>query len=203
MPRPRLGEEVDGAPGLEDHGASRRAPADLERSRRRHRRSRHHRLRRAAGTTRHPLRPSLHPGRTPRGPGPAPAREAESLAARWAAKEAVIKAWSSTRYGHPEVIDPSPVDLREIEVRTDAWGRPAIRLHGAIADRWPTTPSWSRSPTTPRPTSPQPSSCFRRRPGSPPRGQRRLVPSPAGVNRSGPARGSPRRGGALGAGVPR
>jgi holo-[acyl-carrier protein] synthase len=59
--------------------------------------------------------------------------EAESLAARWAAKEAVIKAWSSTCFGHPEVIDPAYVDLREIEVRTDAWGRPAIKLHGAIA----------------------------------------------------------------------
>ena len=60
--------------------------------------------------------------------------EAESLAARWAAKEAVIKAWSSTCFGHPDVIDPAYVDLREIEVRTDAWGRPAIRLHGTIAD---------------------------------------------------------------------
>jgi len=60
--------------------------------------------------------------------------EAESLAARWAAKEAVIKAWSSTCFGHAEVIDPEHVDLREIEVRTDAWGRPAIRLHGEIAD---------------------------------------------------------------------
>ena len=46
----------------------------------------------------------------------------------------MIKAWSSTCFGHPEVIDPAHVDLREIEVRTDAWGRPAIRLHGAIAD---------------------------------------------------------------------
>lgn len=60
-------------------------------------------------------------------------REAQSLAARWAAKEAVVKAWSSTLFGHPEVIDPEHVDLSEIEVRTDAWGRPAIRLHGAIA----------------------------------------------------------------------
>jgi holo-[acyl-carrier protein] synthase len=59
--------------------------------------------------------------------------EAESLAARWAAKEAVIKAWSSTRFGTPEVIDPTDVELREIEVRTDAWGRPAVRLHGEIA----------------------------------------------------------------------
>jgi holo-[acyl-carrier protein] synthase len=59
--------------------------------------------------------------------------EAQSLAARWAAKEAVVKAWSSTCFGHPEVIDPAFVDLREIEVRSDAWGRPAIRLHGAIS----------------------------------------------------------------------
>ena len=59
--------------------------------------------------------------------------EAQRLAARWAAKEAVVKAWSSTRFGRPEVIDPDHVDLREIEVRTDAWGRPAIRLHGEVA----------------------------------------------------------------------
>ena len=58
---------------------------------------------------------------------------ARHLAARWAAKEAVIKAWSSTCFGHPEVIDPETVDVSEIEVRSDAWGRPSIRLHGAIA----------------------------------------------------------------------
>ncbi|MCW2847609.1 MAG: holo-ACP synthase [Marmoricola sp.] len=73
-------------------------------------------------------------GHESEGEGGSPSRlEAESLAARWAAKEAVIKAWSSTCFGHPEVIDPIHVDLREIEVRTDAWGRPAIRLHGEIA----------------------------------------------------------------------
>jgi holo-[acyl-carrier protein] synthase len=70
--------------------------------------------------------------RTARGGGRSASQEAQSLAARWAAKEAVIKAWSSTRYGAPEVIDPAAVDLREIEVVTDAWGRPAVRLHGAI-----------------------------------------------------------------------
>lgn len=62
------------------------------------------------------------------------ASEAESLAARWAAKEAVIKAWSSAHFGRPEVIDPEQVDLREIELLQDAWGRPAIRLRGAIAE---------------------------------------------------------------------
>lgn len=68
------------------------------------------------------------------GEGRSEVREAESLAARWAAKEAVVKAWSSTCFGHPEVIDPAYVDLREIEVRSDAWGRPSIRLHGAIGE---------------------------------------------------------------------
>lgn len=59
--------------------------------------------------------------------------EVQSLAARWAAKEAVIKAWSGTRFGQPDVLDPETVDLREIEVRTDALGRPSIRLHGSVA----------------------------------------------------------------------
>ncbi|GAB3663869.1 hypothetical protein GCM10027596_27590 [Nocardioides korecus] len=64
--------------------------------------------------------------------GRSASQEAQGLAARWAAKEAVLKAWSSTHFGGPEVIDPAAVDLREIEVVTDAWGRPGVRLHGAI-----------------------------------------------------------------------
>ncbi len=71
--------------------------------------------------------------RTARGGGRSASQEAQSLAARWAAKEAVLKAWSSTHFGGPEVIDPASVDLREIEVVSDAWGRPSVRLHGAIA----------------------------------------------------------------------
>ena len=70
--------------------------------------------------------------RTARGGGRSASSEAQSLAARWAAKEAVVKAWSSTRYGAPEVLDPAHVDLREIEVVSDAWGRPAVRLHGEV-----------------------------------------------------------------------
>ncbi|GAB3991542.1 holo-ACP synthase AcpS [Nocardioides marmoraquaticus] len=58
--------------------------------------------------------------------------EPQRLAARWAAKEAVIKAWSSTYVG-PDPISRDHVDLREIEVRTDASGRPSIRLHGEVA----------------------------------------------------------------------
>ena len=65
--------------------------------------------------------------------GRSASQEAQGLAARWAAKEAVLKAWSSTRYGHPEDVDPTAVDLRDIEVVSDAWGRPAVRLHGAVA----------------------------------------------------------------------
>jgi holo-[acyl-carrier protein] synthase len=54
-----------------------------------------------------------------------------SLAARWAAKEAVVKAWSAALFGRPPVL-PEGVH-RQIEVVTDAWGRPAIRLLADVA----------------------------------------------------------------------
>lgn len=57
--------------------------------------------------------------------------EARHLAARYAAKEAVIKAWSGSRFGLPPVLPGVP--LRDIEVITDAYGRPGISLHGEIA----------------------------------------------------------------------
>ncbi len=53
-----------------------------------------------------------------------------SLAARWAAKEAVIKAWSVSRFARRPAL-PMIVHT-DIEVVTDNWGRPAIRLTGAI-----------------------------------------------------------------------
>ncbi|MBV9091037.1 MAG: holo-ACP synthase [Mycobacteriaceae bacterium] len=57
---------------------------------------------------------------------------ARHLAARWAAKEAVIKAWSGSRFAHRPVL---PEDIhRDIEVVTDMWGRPRVRLTGAIAE---------------------------------------------------------------------
>ncbi|MEO6471716.1 MAG: holo-ACP synthase [Aeromicrobium sp.] len=55
------------------------------------------------------------------------------FAARWAAKEAVIKAWSASIYGEPPVMDEQVQGL--IEVVTDAWGRPRIKLHGEVAKR--------------------------------------------------------------------
>lgn len=65
-------------------------------------------------------------------------RQAEHLAARWAAKEAFTKAWSQalgTRAGRPgpPVIAPDAVDWRDIELVTDRWGRPSLRLTGAVA----------------------------------------------------------------------
>ena len=58
---------------------------------------------------------------------------ARHLAARWAAKEAVIKAWSASLYGEAPVMDEHVHHL--IEVVADAWGRPRIRLHGEVAKR--------------------------------------------------------------------
>ncbi|MBJ7329833.1 MAG: holo-ACP synthase [Solirubrobacteraceae bacterium] len=54
------------------------------------------------------------------------------LAGRFAAKEAFIKAWSAARFGRPPAL-PS-VDLRSIELRSDGHGRPAIALHGEVAE---------------------------------------------------------------------
>src|ERR1700726_2949553 len=56
---------------------------------------------------------------------------ARYLAARWAAKEAVIKAWSGSRFAQRPML---PEDIpRDIEVVTDMWGRPRVRLTGDIA----------------------------------------------------------------------
>jgi holo-[acyl-carrier protein] synthase len=57
---------------------------------------------------------------------------ARHLAARWAAKEAVIKAWSGSRFAQRPVL-PEGIH-RDIEVITDMWGRPKVRLTGAVAE---------------------------------------------------------------------
>lgn len=59
-------------------------------------------------------------------------RTAQHLAGRFAAKEALVKAWSVARRGRPPAL--AQVDLRDIEVVDDGYGRPALRLHGAVRD---------------------------------------------------------------------
>ena len=60
------------------------------------------------------------------------------LAARWAAKEALVKAWSqaanavAARAVAP-VIAPEAVTWQHIEVVTDRWGRPGMRLSSRVA----------------------------------------------------------------------
>jgi len=66
------------------------------------------------------------------GEGRVPAEQAKHFAARWAAKEAFVKAWSAAVYGAPPVLPEA--EMREIEVVIDAWGRPALRLRGAVAE---------------------------------------------------------------------
>src|SRR6202140_5293979 len=59
---------------------------------------------------------------------------ARHLAARWAAKEAVIKAWSGSRFSQRPVLRE---DIhRDIEVVTDMWGRPRVRLTGGIGENF-------------------------------------------------------------------
>ena len=57
---------------------------------------------------------------------------ARHLAARFAAKEAFLKAWDGTHWGREPALPRA--DLAEIEVVSDAWGRPALQLHGAVAE---------------------------------------------------------------------
>ena len=58
-------------------------------------------------------------------------RPAEHLAARWAAKEAFVKAWSAALHGSPPVM--GHVAWHEIEIVSDPWHRPGIALHGEAA----------------------------------------------------------------------
>ena len=57
--------------------------------------------------------------------------DARRLAARFAAKEAFVKAWSNCSFGRPPRLDHwRPA---QVEVVQDAWGRSRLRLHGELA----------------------------------------------------------------------
>lgn len=62
-----------------------------------------------------------------------PSGRARHLAVRWAAKEAVIKAWSASLGGMPPVVDETQA-LAAIEVVKDVWGRPRIVLHPPVRE---------------------------------------------------------------------
>ncbi|MCL3778171.1 MULTISPECIES: holo-ACP synthase [unclassified Actinomyces] len=64
--------------------------------------------------------------------------QAEHLAARWAAKESLVKAWSQAanalaERAVPPALAPERLDWRQIEVIGDRWGRPELRLTGEVA----------------------------------------------------------------------
>lgn len=63
-------------------------------------------------------------------PGP---RALESLGARWAAKEATIKAWSSLIAPNPPTVPEEEVKWSQIEVVHDRHRRPRLRFSGDIA----------------------------------------------------------------------
>lgn len=73
----------------------------------------------------------LHAGsQAPSRPGP---RALESLGARWAAKEAMIKAWSSLIAPNPPTVPEEEVQWSQIEVVHDRHRRPRLRFSGDIA----------------------------------------------------------------------
>ena len=56
------------------------------------------------------------------------AETAQRFATRFAAKEAFLKAIGTGRFGIPPM--RNSIALTEIEVLSDAWGRPKLTLHG-------------------------------------------------------------------------
>lgn len=83
---------------------------------------------------------------------PLSSRVAASLAARWAAKEAAVKAWSCLISGQHPAIDEDVLEWSQIEVVHDRWNRPDLCFHGrvgieldALARRLGARLSWSVS----------------------------------------------------------
>ena len=65
--------------------------------------------------------------------GPGTPAVARHLAARFAAKEAFVKAWSMARRGAPPAMDA--VAWHDLEVRVDDWGRPSLHVGGPTLQR--------------------------------------------------------------------
>lgn len=61
-----------------------------------------------------------------------PDHAAAFWAARWAAREAVVKAWSATLFGAPPPYGDEV--FSQIEVACDAWGRPRLLFRGEVAE---------------------------------------------------------------------
>lgn len=57
-----------------------------------------------------------------------------SAAGLWAAKEALVKAWSARLFGQAPPIREEEFDWREVQVVHDAWGRPALVLSGRVSE---------------------------------------------------------------------
>ncbi|WP_338401682.1 holo-ACP synthase [Flaviflexus huanghaiensis] len=55
------------------------------------------------------------------------------LAARWAAKEAFIKAWSAALIAAPPPVSQEDLVWSQIEVVPDRWGRPSLTIHEPLA----------------------------------------------------------------------
>ena len=62
------------------------------------------------------------------------ARRAEFFAGRYAAKEAIIKAWEQTLVGCAPPLGKEEVDFAEISVEPDPWGRLEVRFQGKLKD---------------------------------------------------------------------
>lgn len=56
------------------------------------------------------------------------------LAARWAGKEAFIKAWSSALIGQGPAIGEQDLNLAEVQVLSDPYQRPYIALSGVVKE---------------------------------------------------------------------
>lgn len=65
-----------------------------------------------------------------------------SLAARWAAKEAFVKAWSSSFMGTPSPISADDFIWSEVEVLSDHYHRPYFNFRNSVSEFLARGPQW-------------------------------------------------------------